>query len=666
MAKGSQRKARRKQHQNMTPNNEEEKIEFERENESPNKEDASNDTEQGQRTSTEDETAEITDTEQQNNLRVDTQSTGGDKHKNNERSPASQDVGSQRKRTNTENTFKGTKVSTTISFKKVNATSHNRRQCNRVADEAAASTPERNNRWNHRFKTRITFKMKVPSVENPLSAIQSIMQEFIQELRRIDSSAALLPWRSGDSHLTRITKASEIPTSTPKLRKYLKKFYVGQANKEITIYPGIHLGHNTEFTEIRERMQDWLDDGNHAMFYMMLQAEDSSEIGWLLYTTREMDAGAMADEITDLVGVKVGLRWKVIDIGVKGKIPASQKVNALIVEVETKYRWESQQKMTNYFGRDRKDSSEYPNGVRVRFVKHRKDALNAREQGKLDRLRARQQMFLSKIVSHESWDILQLDYNPGPEGSPTLRQMIMGLTVGTDDSPLFHSVDLDWKGVGYVYQFSPELKAIAECTIHTLLPLLQHHFPECNLEGNFTQEAITRCRGMVYDEATGTVIDPTLEQSMKYMEEAPLRGFELDMSLVEQQETELGRPLRTGFPTDVDSVSTLGRPNTQTAAATTVLVPRTTVGNSTGTQHDDALVMSSTSGVTMATIQTIETQIQSLQQQAIRTDAKFNEIISLLRQGNGISQRTELQDGTPSNPVTLEAGSSTSAPGGVP
>ena len=58
-----------------------------------------------------------------------------------------------------------------------------------------------------------------------------------------------------------------------------------------------------------------------------------------------MDAGAMTDEMTDLVGIQVGFRWKVINIGVEGKISDSQKMNALIVEVETKYQWEAKQKL---------------------------------------------------------------------------------------------------------------------------------------------------------------------------------------------------------------------------------------------------------------------------------------------------------------------------------
>ena len=59
-------------------------------------------------------------------------------------------------------------------------------------------------------------------------------------------------------------------------------------------------------------MRDWLQTGAHNIFRNMLQVERTSSIGWLCYSTREMDAGALADEIEDQIGIKIGLRWKVI------------------------------------------------------------------------------------------------------------------------------------------------------------------------------------------------------------------------------------------------------------------------------------------------------------------------------------------------------------------
>jgi hypothetical protein len=65
-------------------------------------------------------------------------------------------------------------------------------------------------------------------------------------------------------------------------------------------------GHNKSLSDLCEDMQLWLQDGDHGLYYKMLQVEDSAEIGWFLYSTKEMDAGTLVDEISDLVGVKIG------------------------------------------------------------------------------------------------------------------------------------------------------------------------------------------------------------------------------------------------------------------------------------------------------------------------------------------------------------------------
>ena len=268
-------------------------------------------------------------------------------------------------------------------------------------------------------------------------------------------------------------------------------------------------------------------------------------------------------------------------------------------------------------------------------------------------------------------NILQLDYNPGPAGSPTLRQMIMGLTTGSEDAPLFHSVDLDWKGIGYVFQYAPEHRSLAECTIHTLFPLLQHHYPECSLHGNFTQETISRCKNMRFDEVTGTIIDPDAEESMKYMEEANLPGFHLDMSLLEQNNstnTDNRPAARTGFPSDNDSVSTIGNGNIaiDRNSRNTSSTGRTVNLGTSNAVSDDATIQSNISTVTTETIQTIQTQLHVLQQQVQNTDSKFNELMNFLRQGSGTSHETTSQIGT-STVVNLDTGEgATPLSGGVP
>jgi hypothetical protein len=150
----------------------------------------------------------------------------------------------------------------------------------------------------------------------------------------------------------------------------MHKFFLSRTpDKQFLTYPGIHIGHDKSLSDLCEEMQPWLQEGEHGLFYKMLQVEDSTEIGWFLYSTKEMDAGALVDKIEDLIGLQVGLHWKIIDVGAKGKLPKSQRIRALNVEVNTRSRWEAQRKLINYFSKNAKNPKAYPNSIRLRFVK---------------------------------------------------------------------------------------------------------------------------------------------------------------------------------------------------------------------------------------------------------------------------------------------------------
>ena len=83
------------------------------------------------------------------------------------------------------------------------------------------------------------------------------------------------------------------------------------------LYPMLHLGHNIALNDIRESLQPWLTSMDYGLYFNMLQVDDAVDIGWLLYSTQEMDPGALADKIGDIIGHSVGVCWKNINNGIK-------------------------------------------------------------------------------------------------------------------------------------------------------------------------------------------------------------------------------------------------------------------------------------------------------------------------------------------------------------
>jgi hypothetical protein len=531
----------------------------------------------------------------------------------------------------------------TRTYKKVNATTTNRRQRYVQGNDSDDSdqTTQGNNTTTptHTNVTRIALKLTIPATKNSDKAALGIFKEFITELIASDEKAQVYPWFSKhDRNHSRLKTANDTPTAVSSFRIYANKVFIGDSNKILTIYPNVRIGHEKPLKDIRRDMRNWLLEGKHGMYYKMLQAEHSSEVGWLLYSTRDMDQGALADEMSDILGFNLGLRWKVIDLGVRGKIPESQKVLALSVEVEQARRSQYQRKLISMYGRDVKGVHEYPNGVRLRFVKQKSDCCNTNEKAKIDRLRKRQQMFNKSIQRSQTWDIMLLDHSVQPGVQPTLRQMIMEMTSRKyPGTPLFHSVDLDKQGSGFVFQFSAAMRDEADCMTHCLLPYLEFHYPNADVASFFTDEASSRSQYLQYNPDTGMVEDKEFKDSNEDdLDTENLRGFEFDFSAMEAslEEKRPEKDKEHPSPYDIDSVPTINvHDNTGGSHSKFILPSSAGMSNAIPTRShisDTDSIYSTTSTVTMATLASMESKINTLTSQLQTTDKKFEQILGLL------------------------------------
>mmetsp|Transcript_18174 Transcript_18174/g.25679 ORF Transcript_18174/g.25679 Transcript_18174/m.25679 type:complete len:158 (-) Transcript_18174:235-708(-) len=144
----------------------------------------------------------------------------------------------------------------------------------------------------------------------------------------------------------------------------------------------------------------WLKEEGHGMFEHMLQCEHTSEIGWLAWM---MEAYVLAEAISTAIGIQVGLCWKMISTGTRGKIPQEQQVRALHVEVDSSYQMLAQKALLSTYGKQ--NSGNYPNGVHLRFVLPISAAYNTHTRSKLEWLKARQQLWSKSYKTTTSWEI---------------------------------------------------------------------------------------------------------------------------------------------------------------------------------------------------------------------------------------------------------------------
>ena len=281
------------------------------------------------------------------------------------------------------------------------------------------------------------------------------------------------------------------------------------------------------------------------------------------------------------------------------------------------------------YGRTNKSSINYPNGVRLRYVKLKKDALNSEEKGKLDKLRNRQMNFLKSIKSSTPYEVLQLDYSPEVGKAPTLHQMIMSLKSSTKlNTPIFHCVDMDWQEDGFVFQYSPQLAEEAETAMNTLLPLLRHHFPDGDVGSNFTCAAEERCQNMQWDDNKKMIVDKVFLESGDMGDEETLVGFEFDAEIVQEMAT---RPSQTldFVPGDNDAVSTFksirSRYMSPLKKSNVTSISNITESTSSATSNVTMPIASASTSAQSTELATLTEQVQ-LQQQ------KFQDLQVLLQQ----------------------------------
>ena len=433
-------------------------------------------------------------------------------------------------------------------------------------DHLSDATDPMDNTADELLVTRVDLKIKTPPSETPEETTMYILQQLLLKLKTFDNKASFAPWKEQDktlpifSHTDMPIRPSELETFFPRIR-YMRT--------GVTWYSGARILHSIPITELRKDMLPWLKDEGHGLFTRTLQAENLVDVGWFVYSTWEMEADSLATAISDHIKIEVGLRWKMISLGTKERIPSEQQVRALHIEVSVENRQAAQKALLAVYGR--KNTGSYPNGIRLRFALPIGAAYNLNTKAKLEKLRSRQQLWSQTYKKGQSWEITQLDFKLTNE--LTLRQALTKIISTTDERfPLFHSVDRSQgKMSGISFQFLPELESEARLMISNLLPYLHHHYGEKTIQC-FTPSAVERLNDCKWDPEAGTIVGE-YDEEINYLDESDV----MTQYITSKSETTtsttttltpppnlknktktLPQLYNTAYGNDDDSVSTIG------------------------------------------------------------------------------------------------------------
>jgi hypothetical protein len=269
---------------------------------------------------------------------------------------------------------------------------------------------------------------------------------------------------------------------------------------------------------------------------------------------------------------------------------------------------------------------------------------NPETRAKVLHLRARQALFLSKVLVMTSYEIASLDYrfedDEGFVASVRERLMLIG-SQEREYLPQFVNVTTQYNGTGTVFTFIPQLEAEARSIVASIIPIFRHEFGD-GVKKFFKPEAWEMHEDTYWDPELRVAVTPDDKRVEDITEQDPEYQWE-----VERAGTEVTNLPKRPDPKDKslygdddgDSVSTFhtGGASIQSqleeaAKATTPLVHTSTAPIITpvqSTQRGSARI-SSTSSITSTLDGTVETRISSLESATEQTHRMMHDMMKMM------------------------------------
>jgi len=160
--------------------------------------------------------------------------------------------------------------------------------------------------------------IKVTARENQVELFHQAFCKWYLKVKEADHQAILYPWKGKDRDKegVLIENPTDIPTALPLLKKFINKLFLWMTGGNY--YIQVLLGTDVDIETIMQTIGWWLKSTEQGMWKAPLQfAKNTVCVGWLLYSADEYDCKALCQDIWDLTGIQVALRYRIIDDGKK-------------------------------------------------------------------------------------------------------------------------------------------------------------------------------------------------------------------------------------------------------------------------------------------------------------------------------------------------------------
>ena len=146
---------------------------------------------------------------------------------------------------------------------------------------------------------------KSESFQEAEKEASEVLTAWFQTLKEKHEDIMLHPWLNASSS-SEIVSHKKMPTNQKELKTYFNKLFLKKEGGQI--YFDACLSHFCDPEHITDAMETWLMDRDGFMRLKPLQSESTTELGWFLYSTREMNATLLRDQFQYYLGFPFSVR----------------------------------------------------------------------------------------------------------------------------------------------------------------------------------------------------------------------------------------------------------------------------------------------------------------------------------------------------------------------
>jgi hypothetical protein len=394
-----------------------------------------------------------------------------------------------------------------------------------------------------KYLYRYDLKLQVPPSDDAVTALIQMAKAFWAQVLEVDKAAALAPWleeHQNDNPL--LFNLMRFPMTLGLLKKYFSRAQPSTSGQ--TLYVSILMAHDVPFEEIMENVRWWLQEKKCGLWKRQVQSETVKQVGYLLYSTRALEPEYMKLLVEKAVNkdrrarrcghkLELGFRWRVIPMGKQGRIKEEDQVRAMHVECPAEDFQLTKAILSDIYAAN---AEVFPGGMKFRLVPDIYGVANPETRAKVLHLRARQALFLSKVMTMTSYEITSLDHRfVCKEGfSASMRERIMWIksreraTLGQ-----FVSVTAQYNGSGVVFTFIPQVESEARSMVASLIPKFRHEYGD-EIKKFFKADAWDMHEDTQWDPELGVAVtlddqrvDDITEQDLEYQWEGEVVAMEV-------------------------------------------------------------------------------------------------------------------------------------------